>query len=688
MALKYVQDTVKYVFMDEVNADIKADIEPVRDRGEPSSSMEPLLLSESSKHSKGLSDLALELVSASAGFRRSLPSGVMAPLADLVRAMNCYYSNLIEGHATHPVDIEKALAGEYSHDPKKRDLQYEARAHITVQRWIDEWHFRGKATTVEGIRELHLRFSELLPDELLVASDPVTGRTVRVVPGKFRRDDVRVGQHVPISAGAVPRFLERFEQIFTPLGRSESILAAAAAHHRLLWIHPFVDGNGRVARLMSHAVLLDTLDTGAVWSVARGLARNVGHYKQHLMNCDNPRRNDLDGRGNLSEEALATFSEFFLKTCLDQVRFMEQLVQPERLRGRIMAWAEEENRAGALPLKSGRVLEAVLFRGELQRADVAPLLGVTDRHARRVVAALLDRGVLVSSGPRDSLFIAFPAALASRWVPGLFPDPSPEASVPVPTPLPPSVLRKELPRVFELKDTLSDPANSDAYFYNFEESLRQNSQKLAAFQKVEAVLSVLDADAWNTLKQAASPHLTRPSKSKRRGWQGLFDTLSEARGYAYLRSIGCSDIRFIGRADRPTPDIEAIQEGRRVLCEVKTINISDDEAGRRRRVYSGTPVASKVPTELGAPYLRKLSRTLANAVRQLDAADPHREAHRIVFCVLTFDDWVGDYHPAYFREIDAHLLANPVEGAELVLCLPNNLFGRSFEMRSAAVVTE
>ena len=671
-----------------IGADIDADIGPVKDRRETPSSMEPLLLSEGAKGRRALSDLALELAAASAGFRRSLPPGVMAPLAALVRAMNCYYSNLIEGHATHPVDIEKALAGEYSADPTKRDLQYEARAHITVQRWIDEGHLRGKATTVTAIRELHLRFSELLPDELLTASDPVTGRTVRVVPGELRRDDVKVGRHIPISAGAVPRFLERFESIFTPLGKSEAILAVAAAHHRLLWIHPFIDGNGRVARLMSHAVLLDTLDTGAVWSVARGLARNVDHYKQHLMNCDNPRRNDLDGRGALSEEALTAFTEFFLKTCLDQVRFMEDLVQPGRLHGRIMTWAEEEVRTGTLPLKAGQVLEAVLYRGELPRADVAPLLGVTDRHARRVVSALLDRGVIVSDGPRDSLFITFPAALASRWMPGLFPDPSPEPPTPMPTLISTPALREELSRVFELKDQLSDPETPGAYFQNFEEGLQENSQKLAAFRKLETVLSALDTDAWRTLRDTASDHLNRPSKGKGRGWQSLFDVLSEARGYAYLHSIGCSDIRFVGRSDRPTPDIEASDEGQRVLCEVKTLNISDDEAGRRRRVYSGTPVVSKTPTELGANYLSKLRKTLDHAVKQLDAADPARTARRIVFCVLHFDDWVGDYYPAHFREIDAHLSTHPVEGAELVFFLPNNLFGRSFEMRSASVVTE
>ena len=173
---------------------------------------------------------------------------------------------------------------------------------------------------------------------------------------------------------------------------------------------------------MSHAVLLETLDTGGIWSVARGLARNEFRYKGHLMSCDAPRRNDLDGRGALSEEALLGFTRFFLETCLDQVRFMEGLVQPDRLRDRILIWAEEEVRADRLPLKAGKILEAALFRGELPRGDVPALLGTGERHTRRVVSALLERGVLVSESSRAPLFLTFPAALASRWMPGLFPE--------------------------------------------------------------------------------------------------------------------------------------------------------------------------------------------------------------------------------------------------------------------------
>jgi len=382
--------------------------------------MEPLLIPEDSRHRGALTDLAVELSGEASGFRSSLSSGVRAALAGLGQSMNCYYSNLIEGHDTHPVDIERALKNDHSKDHKKRALQLEAKAHITVQRWIDDGHLKGRAVSASGLCEIHKRFCELLPADMLWVEDPESHERLPVIPGELRKRDVKVAHHVAIGPGAIPRFLERFERTYSRVGKTDAILAAAAAHHRLLWIHPFVDGNGRVTRLMSHALLLDALDTGGVWSVAR-LARNVDKYRAHLAECDLPRRNDLDGRGNLSEEALASFTRFFLETALDQVKFMEELVQPDRLRTRIQLWAEEEIRLDKLPAKAGNVLDAVLYCGELPRADVAGLLGSTPRHARRIVSSLLERGALASKGVRAPLTLAFPAALASRWMPGLFP---------------------------------------------------------------------------------------------------------------------------------------------------------------------------------------------------------------------------------------------------------------------------
>lgn len=402
-------------------SDAKADMVTIKDRGEDVSAMEPLLLGESSRHRSGLTDLALELAAKSAGFRRSLPESLLASLAGLVRAMNCYYSNLIEGHDTHPIDIERALKGDYSQDTKKRNLQLEAKAHITVQQWIDAGGIKGQAVTADSIAEIHRRFCAELPDDLLWVEEPETESKIKLIPGAFRARDVVVGRHIPISAPAIPRFLGRFEKVYSRLGITETLLAAAAAHHRLLWIHPFLDGNGRVARLVSHAMLLDALDTGAVWSIARGLARNVVAYKGHLAACDLPRRNDLDGRGSLSEESLAEFTKFFLSTCIDQVAFMEGLMQPNHLRTRILLWVEEEIRLDRLPPKSGAVLEALLYRGELPRGDIAAIVGTGERQARRVVSSLTEQGVLISESTRAPLRLAFPAALASRWMPGLFP---------------------------------------------------------------------------------------------------------------------------------------------------------------------------------------------------------------------------------------------------------------------------
>lgn len=401
--------------------DLKADLSTALDRGETVGLMEPLLLGEESRARRPLADLTLELAQKSSGLQRSLPASLLVALADLVRSMNCYYSNLIEGHDTHPIDIERALAGDYSADPKKRNLQLEAKAHIAVQRWIDDGGLVGRPVTIDAIQEIHRRFYAAVPDDLRWVDNP-GAEPLPVIPGELRRRDVRVGQHVGVSPGAVPRFLRRFEAVYGHLGKTETVLAAAAAHHRLAWIHPFLDGNGRVVRLMSHAMLLETLETGGVWSVARGLARNVAAYKSHLANCDLGRRNDLDGRGTLSEEALADFTEFFLRLCLDQVAFMEGLMQPARLRARIQLWVEEEIRLGALPPKSGRVLDALLYRGELPRGEIAGILDVGERQARRVVALLSDKDVVSSPSSRASIRLAFPASIAARWMPGLFPE--------------------------------------------------------------------------------------------------------------------------------------------------------------------------------------------------------------------------------------------------------------------------
>jgi Fic family protein len=390
------------------------------DRGESISAMEPMLVSEGSRHRSQLNELTFELTRASTAFRAGLPDGILEALGDLVRSMNCYYSNLIEGHNTHPVDIERALAEDYSANKEQRNLQLEAKAHIATQRWIDEGELHGDVTTLASVLEIHRRFESALPPDLLWVEEP-GGRREPVEPGAIRTSDVQVGRHVPVSPGAVRRFTARWENAYSRLSKFETVLQAGPAHHRLLWIHPFADGNGRVARLVSYAMLLKALDTGGVWSIARGLARNESAYKGHLAECDLPRRNSLDGRGNLSEEALASFTAFFLETGLDQVRFMADLMEPSGLFRRIMDWTKEEERTGRLPLHSARVLSHILTHRQLERKDVTEIVGFDERKARRVTAALNKRGVITASTHKSPFRIAFPASLAPQFMPGLYP---------------------------------------------------------------------------------------------------------------------------------------------------------------------------------------------------------------------------------------------------------------------------
>jgi hypothetical protein len=190
-------------------ADNKADMKAAEDRGEGTGLMEPLVLGEGSRHRPELTDLALELAQRSAGFRRSMPESLLSSLATLMRAMNCYYSNLLEGHDTHPVDIERALQGDYSKDPKEHDLQLEAKAHIAVQQWIDEGGLRGRAVAADSIREIHRRFCEALPEDLLWVEDAATHERIRVT-GRTTHPLRRGGQSYPhqrASGAALPQAL-------------------------------------------------------------------------------------------------------------------------------------------------------------------------------------------------------------------------------------------------------------------------------------------------------------------------------------------------------------------------------------------------------------------------------------------------------------------------------------------------
>jgi Fic family protein len=381
--------------------------------------MEPMLPEVTAE----LADLVLTLVERASEFRGQLNPVLRASVGDLVRSMNCYYSNLIEGHQTTPLDIDRAMAGDYSAEPEKRNLQLEARAHIEVQAMIDGGDLSHDVVSIAAIKWMHKEFCDRLPDELLWAENPQTGKRLPVVPGGFRTSMVKVGRHIPPEPEAIEPLLARFVDAYTSrmLSRIQSIVSVAASHHRLAWIHPFLDGNGRVTRMFSHAFLRHLGVGSELWSVSRGLARDVERYKALLMATDEPRRGDLDGRGNLTQSGLTDFCMFFLNSCIDQVAFMADLLQPRELLNRMEIWTEEEIRRGRLPRGSWPLLREAVVAGEFPRSQAPLLTGYQERQARTVLSMLLDRGLLVAPTPRSPVRLGFPAEVLERWLPRLYP---------------------------------------------------------------------------------------------------------------------------------------------------------------------------------------------------------------------------------------------------------------------------
>ena len=347
-------------------------------------------------------------------------------VADLVRSMNSCYSNLIEGHRTRPRDIDAAIRKVFSTNPVQRSLQIQHLAHMEVQAEM-ETRLRNmpasEICSVEFLCWLHEGFYRRLPEEFRKVEDE-KGKNHEIQPGKIRHGEVSVGRHMAPASKKLGEFLKRFAEFYGPLVTTEpgSLIAAAAAHHRLAWIHPFLDGNGRVARLFTQAWFVKAgIDSDGLWTISRGLARRKADYQAALANADEKRANDYDGRGHLSQRYLGEFCEFFLSTAVDQVEFMQELLALDGMLNRIAGYAERRESAKELPNGSGLVLRELFLRGEIARGDVPRIIGASPRTGQKVTGELLSQRLVASSSPKGPLRLGFPADAAGYYFPNLYP---------------------------------------------------------------------------------------------------------------------------------------------------------------------------------------------------------------------------------------------------------------------------
>jgi len=384
--------------------------------------MEPLLPAE---HRLGpLLECAHDLQRAADRLAGFAQPGALAGLRTLLRAMNSYYSNKIEGQHTLPLEIEQALRNDYSADADKARRQRLAVAHMATEERLeatwDQWTM-ADVWSPRMVCDIHQDLFARLPEP-----DRALDEGGVLQPGQLRDRNVSVGVHAAPAHTAIPAMLERWSTFYRGVRRGElQVVAAAASHQRLGWIHPFRDGNGRVMRLHTHLVLGKLGLTNGLWSPLRGFARTRDAYYARLAAADEGRAGDLDGRGNLSERALVEWIAYVLDLCLDQVRFMAGMLQLDGMKDRIAACLHYEQNV----VKQGVRAEALralhyLFvsQGELDRSEFKALLGLGERLATAQVAALLKRGLVLSDSAYGKLRFGVPQHALRFYFPNLWPE--------------------------------------------------------------------------------------------------------------------------------------------------------------------------------------------------------------------------------------------------------------------------
>ncbi len=258
-------------------------------------------------------------------------------LRALLRSMNSYYTNRIEGQHTRPYEIDQALRKDFSTDEVLAAKQRLAVGHIDAEQALEQQYAGPDGAialySTNAVENIHRELFAKLP-----TGDLITPDGEPIVPGELRVREVMVGARLAPTHTSIHGFLERWATFYGGVRRGEAALVAvAAAHQRLGWVHPFVDGNGRVMRLHTHSVLNALGYTGGLWSPLRDFARNTERYYALLSSADVSRQGALDGRGNLSEATLVAWINYVLDTCIDQASFMASLLDFDSMKARIEA---------------------------------------------------------------------------------------------------------------------------------------------------------------------------------------------------------------------------------------------------------------------------------------------------------------------------------------------------------------
>jgi hypothetical protein len=210
------------------------------------------------------------------------------------------------------------------------------------------------------------------------------------------------------------------------------------------------------------------------------------------------------------------------------------------------------------------------------------------------------------------------------------------------------------PRLSELRREAVDPS---PYYFDVDDA---NQIQAKHVREIESDLQGLDAAAWELFKQDLIPLVKK--RHPERGWQALLNKLNEAKGYNYLVRMGCTDVQFIPRSSSRTPDLKGRLGSNTVLCEIKTINPSDDEF-KSREDHS----VRSIVTQLSIGFFNKLRSTLQTARDQMTTYSQDAGIKKIVYLVVNYDDILHEYAATYSTQLAAFIASTPVPGLDIKL---------------------
>lgn len=200
---------------------------------------------------------------------------VLATLRETARLFTTHYSTMIEGNRLSPDQISDVIKYN-NHFPGRERDEGEVKAYYIAMQHVERWVATGEALTQNLIQKLHA----------LVMAD---GRIkVKQTPYRDGQNVIRESKtgsiiYMPPEAKDVPSLMRFMINWITEAQNIPCPIVAAIAHYQFATIHPYYDGNGRTARLLTTFILhKGGYDLKGLYSLEEYYAKNLNTYYEAI----------------------------------------------------------------------------------------------------------------------------------------------------------------------------------------------------------------------------------------------------------------------------------------------------------------------------------------------------------------------------------------------------------------------